>query len=530
MDKAFDMNVVGNPTIVNAETIVGGSVKASTNRYRCPVCSEYVTFVEVRSRNNYFRHTNQNEFTIVCENRVQSSQTAFNYNEVKGSPLYLYKLANDNYKLLIGFPSLGKYYSSMLNGKDVSMTIRGTKTRKILIDEVNFNVEDPTLFELDFLPHNNKYSIKYYSSNNRIIELLNSKWSNFSDFDYSSGVIFHYSENGGKKLGVGSVIYSETQYFYLGINSPPYIFGLELKEVCSITLDNKILKLYIIKYYENMESIKSFSQDFCKERLRLIYRTKKPVIVPLWPPTYSIASESTVINNSKKIVYYYKDANRREVIRKNDTSDEDVEICYISNEQALFEINTTNNNTYVSLDSKYGDQEIIINNRDRSPKGFNVLCDIKSQSGENSDNTIRTDLEYCLETNTNIDLVFVSNKARIMKISNSPKSIKRSLTIAEAGVLVVKCNNFTLNKYTSMDSDRHINRDEISDSKLYKIIKNTPKSKYVYFGTINQYLSGLACYPLSYKIINQMRDGNKIPDNIRKILLKYGGKNAKSNL
>ena len=196
MKFAIDRYITGLEKEVCADEFYGKNIPRKSNRFFCPECGLQVHWVSKGGNQpNKFKHPPRTETSPECDKRVDGRSELYLYERV-GLPVFLSRLAGNNFQLAISFPAVGSKILAIGATHNARVIIRGSgANRTVLINTNNFFPESATLVPVNFLPvDNGVFKIEISPA-----EAYSRKWSNYAEGFTSTGAIFSYAETGGKK-------------------------------------------------------------------------------------------------------------------------------------------------------------------------------------------------------------------------------------------------------------------------------------------------------------------------------------------
>lgn len=282
MDKAIDNYIIGKQVEVHAQK--GMSVPASSRRYMCPCCLEYVA-LDIRG---HFRHKTKTSQSIECERRV--SGNAVSIYERIGVPFYLLEQSPAIFELYLEFPSLPPNSICNTNAVDNSIIITTTSGRVAKYNCARFSKEKGTLLKMDYSPGEGSY---YFEFGKSVGTTAKQTITNHSD-RFGDGAFFKISEKMSRKVRRGGTIAMDTNYYFVG-NTRYFLHHSRIAvEMCGNIIFNDakrtVYKICIkgenISEWEYKQLSSTFASVF---KLNLVHRDSQ--LVAIWPPALTYDSK-----------------------------------------------------------------------------------------------------------------------------------------------------------------------------------------------------------------------------------------------
>lgn len=447
MDKAKEIYLLGKEKLVSAEEIKKkylNTVPYKQKHFICSCCGEYVTYVRRTYYKSYFKHANENELTKLCELK-SNFDAQFSIYERTGLPLYLKKTGDKIYELYVGFYSIeeGKY--NRLINENGNISIKSYKENmdeycNFNLNENNFSNNNTILKKIDFI--SSKYRI-YYSTEN-IQRILKNTWGNEIDGIQSSGALFSFSENGGKKIKVNEDVTTNTEYLYLGKSDKLFDFhkGIKSELIGSILFNMNygvttynIYKIILSAYEEN--DFKNLS-EFCRDKFKLSLIYKPAKIISMWPPTIISNQGIKYVNNEKESL----------CILENDEGTGSLYLHYSSDVDVVEGEEISTNKYLVKIPIKNYKIPITINEKYNSIYTFNngYIDNVKQHKNE-------------------VKLLDKNNKEITIQTKTKlpPKKIIKIEAISRCKVIRVKKNNIYLIHKITNEEEFYIDNIEFGD-------------------------------------------------------------------
>ena len=283
MKFAIDRYITGLEKEVCADDFYGKYIPRKSNRFYCPECGLQVYWVSKGGNQpNKFKHPPRTETSPECDKRVDGRSDLYLYERV-GLPVFLSRLAGNNFQLSISFPAVGSKMLANGAAQSARVIIRGNgNNRTVLINTNNFYPDRATLIPVNFLPSDNgvfRIEVSPGSAYSR-------KWSNYAEGFTSTGAIFTYDESGGKKVHRDDSISPGRQYYVVASQFSCPFSEIHYNAVGTLKLQNRNYQVYCMTVNVSLQNERRYSQisDFFRYRFGVGLLVTAPEIIPLWPP------------------------------------------------------------------------------------------------------------------------------------------------------------------------------------------------------------------------------------------------------
>ena len=323
MNKAIDNYSTGKQIEVTAWK--GQSVSASSGRFVCPECLEYVA-LDIRG---HFRHQNKTPQSIECEKRVNTpSRSSY---ERMGLPLFL---GNEmgTFRLYIGFPSLPENDLLHAEASQAYLLVQTStqKTKKYYISRERFSTGQVTKLQLNALPSNRgRYLISYFNTPYSIKR----KWTQNSDI-WGDVQFFKCEDLYSRKVRPLGNIVVDTDYYMIGDNwwLNRYLYFVKCSSVGFLEIGKQ--KISVSKVSVSYSKAKTGDFQALGRLLMSRYHLNLLIgdseMVPFWPPCivdenymiYPASVKAAVLAidspNKNPVVYKYQNFSYQETIVNRD--------------------------------------------------------------------------------------------------------------------------------------------------------------------------------------------------------------------
>lgn len=356
MECAYDNKKPGQQALVYAKDlkkIRTSSTLASSKRYTCPYCGEYVMYIHSNKINPYFKHIRGSLIAKTCDKYVKGIESnnnlKSNYNQrISGFPLYIRKMG-DNFTLYMGlFPVPEDVINSEIQK---SQNIEIYNPNNAPLDQIFLNdlvIDDITFKHMNWIY--DSYSLKYANIQTKLFE---HKWVSETPGIDSEGAIFFCSDLYSRRVALNGKITTETNY-YLVIPSQKTITD---KQFLKIESTNKLAvkakefqkwSVYKIQFTEITDESSEFARDL---HVTLVEKPKK--LTPLWPPHIQYANKQ--IHKNECHSYYILQSNNSikdtKFIKYVEGKEFPVEKTILNSNSALLNISVTQKEAGIPLEN-----------------------------------------------------------------------------------------------------------------------------------------------------------------------------------
>ena len=304
MKYAVDRYMLGHEQEVAAKSFLSLSyIPRRKERFFCPECGETVFF---RAKGDgEFYHQKQTERTPECDRRVDG-RSGLSLYERTGLSMYIVRDTNERYSLGISFPPLGRQTLDIATQQKVGIRITaGVEKREFSVNSTLFFSDQSTLLPIDFLPSAGKnYIIEIQNANG--IANIRQKWANYAEgFEFGGG-LFHWGDEGGRKVHRGDGVSPGKQYYV--VTSEPYFPPypeIQTERMGSICLKNGELAVSKLTISVSTRDANRYSlvNSYLKSRFGVWLLATAPELTTLWPPTVSQQDAQITIVPAAKNLY-----------------------------------------------------------------------------------------------------------------------------------------------------------------------------------------------------------------------------------
>lgn len=521
MEKAKENYKSGEIRIVSAEQIKkqhGRTISSEEKRFFCLTCGEYVAYVNSVKKKSYFRHIKKTAETKECELRTEGQNKLFVYQKV-GLPIYIKKNQNDKFSIHIGFYGIDKKDIQPL--KNENIIISSSKDNKnfenkYFIDDINFNIENTTLKQINFICP--KYKILY--SSRKAHNTLNKIWGNEIEGINDNGAIFKYGENGGRKVRINEEITIDTDYYCISQDDNIFkgIFGIDSEEVGYISVKNGVYKVYKIRMIFNLWNRKELC-EFFREYFKVDLVAKSSEIIPLWPPTIDTDKNIVLFYTQMKLLLLLKSVqpNPSLFIHRIDYFS-NVDIEEIEHKKYAFTVFPISLERALNLGYEYNSDYWMLSNYKGKITSFSneiVIKDIyENVIDEGTHNKLPIEGKLKIYSNSEIDIIHYRNNLvfRSYKIKKQENIIEN---LRYNDKLVVKIG---LKKKLLLEYEELKEANSFDDNEIYNRLKKLngiyePVDIYT-----RAFLNKLKNYPKTYCLIRLYISTNKMPLGAKKVI------------
>ncbi len=320
MSQAIDNSFPGQQKIVDAEEFRSRDTMPTPGRFLCTFCREEVRLRRRNSRYHFF-HSKKTNLSRNCEKRTEGIQ--LNYYEIAGLPLYLEKIEQGRFKLMMGFGHLDDSVLKQAENENQKIKIKneyGQVKNQYSINTSRFG-EGINRFEVNFIPYVDKNKIT--NCNNYIINYNNTpckkelekQWGNFADGFAPNGAVFAFNEYGGKKIRKGETITSNQDYYLVKRNNRIFKKNVSYEKVGQLTgkLSNYIV--YKIRILLSSDDVGYEQLDaYFRETLGLKIIDRESKIISIWPPVIEHDDEIQVFPYSKTLWSKFETSQENEIV------------------------------------------------------------------------------------------------------------------------------------------------------------------------------------------------------------------------
>lgn len=465
MYKAKDNYSIGKQRTVTAdevEKIYMSTIAASSRRFICPSCGEYVAFVRRYKYKSYFKHCNSNDATKFCELRSQSEKNLSIYEWV-GLPLYL-KKSNNKFELNLGFYSIDETIMNISREEfKVFIEPQNDNTKESIsyfIDNKNFSTIYMSLKRISFLSE--RYKLRYSST---IAEKIFKKvWGTDVEGIQNNGALFIYGENGGRKVRINEEINTNTDYFYLckNVNILDRYNYIDYECCGNISFKSSFLNVHYNIYKVKLKSYndEQFKNlyNFCRNNFKVSLLYKPSKLISIWPPTIQKDNEFSYLNNENEKLFVLKtDETSPQIFMHRNDIVQELEGEKLDNDKYLLKLNFTKERVAVNINEIYNSNFVFLNSYRDNIKTYSNSIYIK----DNDNNLINYGTYSELPTkkiirliaNSKCDIIhFKRNKMyRNYKIKGEQGIIIDNITFGDEIVIINGIECTTLLKYIKND-------------------------------------------------------------------------------
>lgn len=380
MDRAIEYSVGKNKTVKAAELekTIKNTISASSKRFICSECGEYITFVRRDKFKSYFKHGNNTENSKICDLRIDVRNDQSIY-ERMGLPLYLKKTDEPKFELNVGFHKLDEMLMNIAEdiGLNVSIKlINGDNKFSVpyIVNYNNFSISSITFKKIDFI--STRYLLQYSSSKAEQEQLLSKRWGKEFEGILSGGALFTFNDNGGRKIKINEEIKTDTDYFYLCKNENIldkfdiqhfYCGELSLK----LSIYSETYKIYKIKFNATSDSQFKKLFNFCRDFLKISLVYKPLTLIAMWPPSIQIDNQISYLDRNKALfILESEETNARVFIYKENKSNE-LKGEHIKNNKYLIRMPIFNDEVAININEKYNSVYALLSYYKKNIKTYN---------------------------------------------------------------------------------------------------------------------------------------------------------------
>lgn len=386
MDKAIEIYSIGKQKTVTADELkktILHTIASISERFICPECGEYVTFVRRNEYKSYFKHGNSNEDTRKCELRIEGRQGLSIY-ERMGLSLYLKKWDNNKFEFYVGFYNLDEMLMNIAENEKFEVSINSVNESKKLSDPFfvnynNFSLNSTTYKKINFI--STRYKLQYSSF--KAEQLLSKRWGKDFEGVLSGGALFTYNDNGGRKIKINEEITTDTDYFYLCKNGNilDRSDGIEYLNCGEISLKSDfysvVYKIYKINFKAyNDEQFHKLS-NFCRDHLRISLIYKPSTLIPMWPPSIQIDNQISYLNKNEALFILESEETNARVFLGRDSTTDELKGEQIDKNKYLMKIPIITDGIALNINEKYNSIFALLNYYKGNIKIYNNSINIK---------------------------------------------------------------------------------------------------------------------------------------------------------
>jgi hypothetical protein len=530
MDKAIENYSVGKHKTVTADELEKTNVStiaSISERFICPECGEYVTFVRRYKYKSYFKHGNSNEATKKCDLRIEGQQN-FSIYERMGLSLYLKKCIDNKFEFYVGFYNLDETLMNIAENQELKVSINPVNGDKKLstlyfVNNNNFSTSSTTFKKIDFI--STRYILQYSSTNAE--QLLNKRWGKDFEGVLSGGALFTYSDNGGRKIKINDEITTDTDYFYLckDGNVLDRCDGIEYMCCGEISLKTSFMSVlynvYKIKFraFNNVQFYKLI--NFCRDHLKISLIYKPSTLIAMWPPSIQIDNQISYINKKEALfILGSEETNARVFVHRDNITDE-LKGEKIDNNKYLMKIPVITGGIALNINEKYNSVFAFLTHYKGNIKIYNnsiYMKDIDDNPIHRGNNSKLPDKKTIkITAETKCDILHIKNNQvhKSYTIINEKGRNIDNIAFDDEIVFINGIEQTTLLKYIK----NHMRSDQIfNDELLYLSLCQLGNPIMPPPIWIKKLLVLLKSNSKTFKVVRSFLLTNKMPVNAHKIL------------
>ena len=374
MQYAIDLYAKGGPKEVEAWS--GQTIPASYQRFRCPVCMEYVAL----SKAGFFRHKVKNAATIECENRVDSNSRS-EY-EKAGLPFYLESVGQGLFRLCIGLPGVpGNLLDEAYRERARLKISNGTKEVEYFISPERFYPDNRTFLPVNFRPINN--NLIYFIRLSGCPAELYLHWHYISD-TWGEVQFFKVGEHYSRKVKLEGTVVTDQDYYFIGDSDcfKSYKSIVDISMYGILKLEGLDFPVYKLRIYGDKTNDPCYSRLVTTLSIKfgVNLRSNESGLLPLWPPCLDNDNELLYGGNTDLAFFYVNSTKAFPVVYKY-SKDKYEPIYPVVQAPKLLELKPTKNGISLSVDSAFGGNIQYIRMQEYRPVSGSFQVDILDENG-----------------------------------------------------------------------------------------------------------------------------------------------------
>ena len=330
------------------------STLASSKRYTCPYCGEYVMYIHAIKHTPHFKHIRGSLVAKSCEKYAEGIGSNTNhkssYNQsISGFPLYIRKLG-ENFTLHMGlFPVPEDLIDNEIQK---SQNIEIFNPNNASLDQIYLNdlvIDDITFKHMEWLYES--YSLKYANNPTRLFEF---KWVEETPGIESDGAIFFCSDMYSRRIALNGKITTGTPYYLVIPSQKPITDNkfLKIESTNKLAVKAKELQKWLVHKIE-FTQITDESSEFARDlHVTLVDKPKK--LTPLWPPHIQIGNKHIHINegHSSYLLQSNGSINGTKFVKNVEGKELPVEHNILNPNSALVNIRVSQKETGIPLEDR----------------------------------------------------------------------------------------------------------------------------------------------------------------------------------